>query len=245
MIKVIFYLKPGKTDKNGEEPIYARISFNHQKITISTGKSIFKERWLFTNNLRNPLKIEREKLIKSSLDLFQLNIEKKFLELFRIDANVSLDLLKLEITGNSKIKQNQITILEIMHRHNKFFKKKVDAGERAAASMQKYERATELLLTFIKKNYKLEDIAAVDITSSFVFSLEEYLKFESSFKGKTGIKNNSVVKYMKMFKTACYYCMKMDMIAKNPFTVYDGKLSIKDATFLTQLELENIENKII
>lgn len=243
MLKVIFYQKSDKVDKNGESPIFARLSFNNQKISISTGKAISKERWAFTNNLRNALKLEKEKVIKNSIDLFKLNVEKKFLELFKIDPEVSLDLLKSELTGNSKIKNNEITIMEIMQKHNKFFKRKVDSGERAAASLQKYERASELISSFMKNIYNLNDIPAENISSSFIFNLEEYLKYQSSYKGKTGIKNNSVVKYMKMYKTACYYSMRMDLLIKNPFKAYDGKLNIKDAVFLTQFELDKIENK--
>ncbi|WP_243854629.1 site-specific integrase [Flavobacterium sp. 270] len=73
--------------------------------------------------------------------------------------------------------------------------------------------------------------------------MEQFLKYESSFKDQTGIKNNSVVKYMKMHKTACNYAVKMDLIIKNPFNVYDGRLNVKDAVFLTQQELNTIENK--
>jgi CRISPR/Cas system CMR-associated protein Cmr5 small subunit len=76
MLKVIFYLKAEKVDKNGVSPVFARISCKKRTIAISTGKSISKERWLFTNNLRNVLKLEKEKVIKNSLDLFQLNAEK-------------------------------------------------------------------------------------------------------------------------------------------------------------------------
>lgn len=47
-----------------------------------------------------------------------------------------------------------------------------------------------------------------------------------------------------MYKTACNYSIKMGLIDKNPFAFYDGKLNIKDAVFLTQLELNRIENKI-
>jgi integrase len=35
----------------------------------------------------------------------------------------------------------------------------------------------------------------------------------------------------------------MELIDKNPFNLYDGKLNIKDAVFLTQTELDRIENK--
>lgn len=245
MLKVIFYQKSDKVDKNGESPIFVRLSYKTKRISISTGKSISKERWIFTNNLRNVLKLEKEKVIKNSLDLLQLQTEKKFLELYRIDPDVSLELLKAELSGKRKIKTREITILEVMKKHNNFFERKVDAGERSKASFQKYLRSCDLLRNFIKKQYGFDDIPATDVSNAFVFNLEEYLKYESSFKGQVGIKNNSVVKYMKMFKTACNYCIRMDLIVKNPFDAYDGKLSVKDAIFLTQTELNRIEEKPI
>jgi len=212
---------------------------------MSTGQAIIKERWASTNNLRNQLKIEKEIVIKNLLDLFQLNAAKKFTELFRIDPEVNLQLLKAELTGKVKIDQPEgPTIIDIMETYNIFFTKRVNTGERASASLQKYKRAKDLLSDFITNTYKKEDMPASEISSSFVFKLEQFLKYESSFKDQKGIKNNSVVKYMKMYKTACNYAIKMDLIIKNPFNVYDGRLSVKDAVFLTQQELNTIENKI-
>ncbi|OXA93835.1 site-specific integrase [Flavobacterium hercynium] len=245
MLKVIFYQKSDRVNKNGESPIYARLSYNDRQISMSTGQAILKERWASTNNLRNQLKIEKEIVIKNLLDLFQLNAAKKFTELFRIDPEVNLQLLKAEITGKAQIEQPQgPTIIEILETYNIYFTKRVSSGERAPASLQKYKRAKDLLLNFISSTYKQEDMLASELSSSFVFKLEQFLKYDSSFKDQTGIKNNSVVKYMKMYKTACNYAIKMDLIIKNPFNIYDGRLSVKDAVFLTQQELNTIENKI-
>ncbi|MFH7002142.1 site-specific integrase [Flavobacterium bizetiae] len=245
MLKVLFYQKSDKVNKTGESPIFARLNYNSKNVSISTGQAISKERWASTNNLRNQLKIEKEIVIKNLLDLFQLNAAKKFTELFRIDPEVDLQLLKAELTGKVKIDQPEgPTIIEIMDTYNLFFTKRVNSGERAPASLQKYKRAKDLLLSFISSNYKKEDLPASELSSSFVFKLEQFLKYESSFKEQTGIKNNSVVKYMKMYKTACNYAIKMDLIIKNPFNIYDGRLSVKDAVFLTQQELNTIENKI-
>ncbi|BDU25223.1 site-specific integrase [Flavobacterium sp. GSB-24] len=245
MLKVIFYQKSDRVNKNGESPIYARLSYNDKQISMSTGQAISKERWASTNNLRNQLKIEKEIVIKNLLDLFQLNVAKKFTELFRIDPEVNLQLLKAELTGKDKIDQSQgSTIIVILDTYILFFSKRVNSGERAPASLQKYKRAKDLLLSFINSNYKKEDMPSSELSSSFVFKLEQFLKYESSFKDQTGIKNNSVVKYMKMYKTACNYAIKMDLIIKNPFNIYDGRLSVKDAVFLTQQELNTIESKI-
>lgn len=244
MLKVIFYLKAGKVNKKGESPIFARISLNEKSTTIATGKSISKERWQFTKNLRNVLKLEKEKVLKNSLDLVQLNIEKKFNELVRETSEVSLILLKNKLNGKTKIPTQGASILEIMETHNKYFKRKVAADERSKASLQKYERSKELLKSFIKKQYGCDDLPSDEITSPFIYNLESFLKYESAFKRKIGIKNNSMVKYMRMYKTSFNYSIKMGLIDKNPFNLYDGKLNIKEATFLTQQELNLIENKI-
>jgi integrase len=243
MLKVIFYLKSEKADKNGECSIFARITYKTNRVSLSTGKTISKERWIYTNNLRNLLRLEKEKVLKNYLELYRLNVEKKFNHLFNIDPEVSLEILKAELTGKSKIQTSKTTINEVMQRHKKFFKRKVDAGERSAASLQKYKRSGELLTAFMKKHYTVEDMPVSEISNSFVYNFEEYLKYESSFKGQVGIKNNSVVKYMKIYKTACNYCVRMDLFVRNPFDAYDGKLIVKDAVFLTQQELKLIEEK--
>lgn len=243
MLKVIFYLKAGKFNKNGESPIYARISYKKQSITMASGKSILKERWQFTDNLRSVLKLEKEKVIKNALDLFLIGMGKKFNELLKIDQDFSLQLLKDEFKGETVVKENCVSLIEIMNKHNEFFKKKVNAGERSKASYQKYERAKDLLITFMTKQYGIQDIPLFEVNSAYVYNLESFLKYDSRFKGKTGIKNNSVVKYMRMYKTACKYSIRMGIIEKDPFNLYDGKLHVADAVFLTQEELNLIESK--
>jgi hypothetical protein len=194
MLKVIFYLKAGKANKKGESPIFARISYNQQALTMSIGKSISKERWQFTKNLRNVLKLEREKVLKNSLDLFQLNFKNKFNEMAKVSPDISLLLLKNEFNGKSKIQTKAVSIIEILEKHNTYFERKVNAEERSKASFQKYERSKELLVNFMKQHYHIEDLPSNEISSAFIYNLESFLKYESDFKGKVGIKNNSMVK---------------------------------------------------
>ena len=153
MLKVIFYLKAGKVSKKGESPIFARISYQQQSITMSTGKKILKERWQFTKNLRTVVKLEKEKVLKHSLELFLLNIEKKFNELAKESSDISLVQLKNEFNGKTIIQTQGVSIVEIMQKHNAYFEKKVNAEERSKASFQKYERSKELLVNFMKQQY--------------------------------------------------------------------------------------------
>lgn len=213
MLKVIFYIKTEKANKKGESPIFAKISYRGETTTLSTGKSISKERWLATNRLRSILKIEREKVLKQSLENIAISVEKTFNDLLKADFEVSLSELKKRLGGKDRqAKEKSIGILELFDMYNSYFKKKVESGERSKASMQKYERAKELVQVFIRKNYGTNEFNIKEINGAFIYNLESFLKYESNYKGKIGIKNNSVVKYFKNFKTVCNYCIKIEVI---------------------------------
>jgi len=51
------------------------------------------------------------------------------------------------------------------------------------------------------------------------------------------------VKYFKNLKTICNHAIKMELIEKNPFNIYSGKIKVIDATYLTADELVRIEDK--
>jgi site-specific recombinase XerD len=240
MIKVIFFIKKTKVKLSGECPIYARVILDNKNVSISTGKNISIERWDASNRLRNAVKTEKEKVLKQSLDLFLLKVERTYNDLIRMDDGVSLEELKNIITGNKK--SDVVYLLTIFDKHNEDFRKRVNADERSAASLQKYMRSKDLIKAFLKKKYNLSDIDVKKVNGAFIYNLESYLKYESEYKGVVGIKNNSVVKYFKNFKTVCNYGIKLELLDKNPFNNYDGKLKITEATFLTQDELNTIEN---
>ncbi len=243
MLKIIYFIKSDKATKNGECPIYAKVQYQQQIITMSTKQRISPERWRFTNNLRNPLKLAKEKVTKSSLDSFALLFERKVNLKIRENLVVNLKSIKLEIAGQPKQNKPSLGLIDIFEEHNKAFERKVKVGDRSAASLQKYRRSQALIEAFLQKQYGQSNIPLKSVTGAFIYNLESYLKYDSIYKGKVGIQNNSVVKYFKNFKTVCNYGIKMDLISTNPFAKYDGKLKVKDAVFLTKLELSRIEEK--
>jgi hypothetical protein len=66
MVKTMIYIKKDKAKLNGVCPIYIKIYLNKKTSTFSTGKYISEKRWKETNNLRQPLRNEREKMIKDN-----------------------------------------------------------------------------------------------------------------------------------------------------------------------------------
>lgn len=245
MLKIIYFIKTDRVTKKGECPIYAKISYRGKSITMSTGKFITNERWQFTHHLRGSLKITKEKVMKASLDSLSTLFETKFNLLLKNNSPIDLKAIKDDILGKEKkVTRSKKGIIEIFDIHNAHFEKKVQYGERSAASLQKYNRAKDIIQAFLRKKYKLDTISVEKITSAFIYNLESFMKYESVYKGKVGIKNNSVVKYFTTFKTVCNYGIKLDLIDRNPFTKYDGKIVKKDAVFLTPRELKCIEERV-
>lgn len=241
MVKVYFFLKGGKTKANGEDPIFCKVTLGSKSFDLSTAKSISKERWDATMRLNVKLRSEKEKHTKQALEALQLKIEKCYYELSLLQEHVSLIDLRNKITGKEVTQNSTNLLLEVFKKHNEHFEKLVKSNERSAASLQKYKRSHDLVQNFLKAKYGLEDIEVEKVSSSMIYNLESYMKFESVFKDKVGIDNNSVVKYFSNFKSMCNYGIKMELIDKNPFVRYDGKVRVKEAVFLTQEELNGIE----
>ncbi|QXP58435.1 site-specific integrase [Olleya sp. HaHaR_3_96] len=242
MIKTFFYLKTDKQNNEGESPIYAKIELQGKKTTLSIGKYISKERWNFTNKLRNKLRLNTEKNCKSTIDLIERKIEDAYIELSQHNPDVTLVDIKNKLNGKTT-KIGEIDIIELFKKHNDYFNKKYQTGERSKASLQKYNRAKDLLTNYIKVKHAKASFSITDIDNQFIYNLESYLKYESTFKSKVGISHNSVVKYFQCFKTVCHYGIKRNLIISNPFLTYDEKLVVKEAVFLTKDELERIETK--
>ena len=118
MVQIIYFIKSEKVKSNGECPIYAKIKFGQQSITMSVRQNISLKRWNFTNNLRNPLKLEKEKVIKASLDSLLLNFERKVSQLIRENSLVDLNAIKHDIIGRPFKKEQTIGLLDIFEIHN-------------------------------------------------------------------------------------------------------------------------------
>lgn len=186
MIKTFFYLKTDKQNNEGESPIYAKIKLQGKTTTLSTGRFINKARWDFTNKLRNQLKLNSEKVSRIALDSIETKIESIYFELSKNNPNTNLLDVKNTLNGKSNT-VGDLDILKLFKKHNDYFKKKFEAGERSKASLQKYNRAKDLLTNYIKVKHGKTSFSITDIDNQFVYNLESYLKDESTFKSQVGL----------------------------------------------------------
>lgn len=244
MIKLQYYIRNEKVKANGESPIYLKIAVGRKSVTVSTNKSISKERWDKTSHLNLPPLRPDEKVMKEYFTVLAHKATNLYSDCVREHREINLLELKNELQGKPKEALNGASLLEIIDIHNANFEKLVKINERSPASLQKYRRVKQLIVDFNQKHLGKADVSVAKIDGSYIYNLEAYLKFERAHNHQKGIKNNSVVKYFKNLKTMCNYAIKLDKIEKNPFNKYDGKIKTLEATFLTQEELTSIESKV-
>lgn len=243
MIKIHFYLKMDKIKSNGLCPIYAKLFLHNKSITLSTGKSILKERWEKTDHLRSVYKNPKEKVIKESLDIYEYKAISLYNRLLRENKIINVSDFKDELLDKPKQEVLKMNMLNIIDLHNEYFTKLVNINERAAASLQKYQRVKSIVEEYNLKYFGNKDIDISKINGAYIYNLESYMKFESKYNDKIGIENNSIVKYFKNLKTIFNYAIKLDYLEKNPFNKYNGKINTLEAIFLNMEELSRIEQK--
>lgn len=240
MIKIMYFLRHAKKRVNGEIPIYVKVELQNGSFTLSTGKSVQNDVWEQTHHLRVHVKNAKDKVTKEALEVLSNKIQIAFSKMEREQLKVTPEELKAILQGKNN--SNVATILKIIDFHNEHFAQLVEIKERAPASLQKYNRVGDIVRDFNKKYYGAHDFEVEKMGTAYLYNLEHYMKFEAEYNGIKGIKNNSIVKYFKNLKTICNHAIRFELIQKNPFNKYSGKIKTVEAVFLTSEELESIES---
>ena len=120
MVKTMIYIKKDKTRLNGECPIYIKILLNKKTTTVSTGKYLSEKRWIETNGLRLVLRSQKEKVIKESLNLFILKIEKLYNQIEKFGNTLNIKEFKDKLLDKEPVEVKP-NIMEIMTTHNSHF----------------------------------------------------------------------------------------------------------------------------
>lgn len=240
-LKVSFYLKKDK-QKNKESAIYAKIKLGSSTSTLATGKYICPIRWKKTNMLLQAKRINTEVSLRNYIYDIPMRISDIYHELNK-EKSIHISANDLKETYKGKTENNsKVTLLRLFYFHNKHFKKRVEKKEVSLGSLEKYERIEKIMKEFLLKKHQKNDIPFQSVNSKFIYSFDDYLRYERPNGIVKGISNNTTVKYFSNIKTIMNYCIKNEHVKHNPFLLYDKKIEEVETVFLTKTELERIES---
>jgi site-specific recombinase XerD len=229
---IIFYPRRSKTNRNGEHPIYARVTINGRRLELATKRWTIDEKW-DSNSGRAKGKTESAEVINAHLESFRNNIYDHYRTIIDKGLPVTTESLKSSIHGTTQAKK---TIVAVFEKHNQQAKSRI-GHEFAEGTVERYETTLQHLRQFMRTRYRLSDMPVAQIDNSFINEFEYFLK------NTRECGHNTAVKYIKNFKKIVRICMANGWLIQDPFLNYKSKLRSVERDYLTWEELQAIEQK--
>lgn len=229
---ILFYPRGNDIDKNGNAPIYLRITVNGKRSELSIKRKVLLSRWNSeAGKVRGTTTDVRE--LNKYMDNIKVKIYKIQETLSENQELVTADIIKNVYLGKG-IRHKML--LEIFQNHNDKIERLV-GKEFAPGTIERYKTAKKHVSDYINLEYNLEDIPVKDVDHKFISGLEYYLKTERKCA------HNTAIKYVTNFKKIIRIAFANDWIQKDPFANWKAKLKIVEREFLTEEEIQKMVEK--
>lgn len=231
---ILYFIKRGKTLRNGEAPIYLRITVNGKSTELSIKRSIRPVLWDTTRNKCKGSSDEAKALndyldsVRGQLYTHQQTMQERGKV---IDAKT----LSQAFLG---VGEKQWQLLELFEEHNKNMEQLINK-DYSPLTLQRYKAAHKHLTNFILLQYNSNDIYMNELNHLFVTRFEQYLK------SNIGCQHNSAMKHVKALKKIVNSALANDYIRKDPFSSYSISTKEVKRDCLTKAELERMAEKEI
>lgn len=231
--KILFLVKPSRVQRNGECPVFMRITIDGQRIETTLSLSADPKKW---NKIAEKVigKDRKSQEINNRLDTIKLRI----MEIYRnmeLDGKIITPGSILDCyRGNDE--KNQKTLLSIFKEHNERCRKLKDK-DMSLSTIKRYETCYRHTEEFIKTHYSKNDVLLEEVDYQFIKDYEFFLKTDHNCN------HNSTMKYLKNFKKIIRIALANEWIKKDPFLNFRMTYEEVKRDFLELHELERITKK--
>jgi len=223
MASVALILKANKVDEKGEMPLYIRIIKNRATKFISIGVKVHPDLWDETNH-RVKKKYPNSSRVNAFIATKLAEAEGISVEMETKKSNVSSKKIKEAILGKPSV-----SIIEYVEQYLADLKK--------TGKMGTHDKVNATLLK-LKTYLKNKDLTFDDFDLAFLKKYERYLR--DDLNNATNTIHSNLKIFRKIFNDAVRE--EMIQIQANPFTRFKLTWEKTSKEFLTEAELEAIEN---
>ena len=195
--KVLLYLKRGGLDKSGKAPIMGRITVNRTMAQFSSKLSCTPELWNPRESRLNGKSKEAVK-INAKIDKLLLAINSAFDSLLERKIDFDATTVKEAFQGSV---ETQMTLLRRLDIHIEDMLSRIGIDV-AKSSMSTYIYTRRYLGEFIKKRFKVEDLAFGQLNEHLAYEFQEYV-----LKDK-GLAVDTARHYLAILKKICRLAFK-------------------------------------
>jgi len=231
-LKTLCFIKRTKLLKNGEAPIFIRVTVGLERGEFGVKKSVHPKCWDETKQ-----RVRSSCSGASEINTLLSNQEQRIRTIAEYivfeEKQITPQAIITKIQGK---KEKRRTILEIFRDHNDKVKQ-LSGIDFSAATAQRYETSYMHTQNFIRWKYNKDDYPLDLINQQFINDYELYLKT------KRKCNHNSSTKYLKNFKKIIRIALANNWIEHDPFASIKFKLTPVDAIYLDDDELNALIKK--
>lgn len=204
--KVLLYLKKSGLDKSGKAPIMGRITVNRTMAQFSSKLSCTPELWNPRESRLNGKSKEAVE-INAKIDKLLLAINSAFDSLLERKIDFDATAVKEAFQGSV---ESQMTLLKRLDIHIDDMQSRIGIDV-AKSSMSTYIYTRRYLGEFIKKRFKVEDLAFGQLNEHMAYEFQEYV-----LKDK-GLAVDTARHYLAILKKICRLAFKEGHAEKRYF----------------------------
>lgn len=233
-LNLLFYVKRTKMKKNGEVPIYLRITVDGIRTETSIGRSISPEKWDPRLQLQKG-KSEEARTLNHYLDSLKIKILQDANLLNDRGEDFTAEQIKNRFIG---VKEQPKTLVTVFEEHNKLIKLEENL-KYSHSTVRQYNTTLSRIKEFLATEFQKTDIPLPDLDPIFIRRFELYLRTKYSAD------HNTVMKYLKQVKKVIHFSMELGFIGYDPFIGHKTAFKETSRGYLTEEELLRVENKLL
>jgi len=230
---ILFWADFSRT-KNDQASIYARITVNGKRATISLKRKVLVSDWDVHKNRARGTN-QKSRILNSYLDETYNHLFKCYRDLMNEYKLITAQAVKARYLGND---ENNRSITDIINYHNEDMVNKLKWG-----TQKNYYTTQGYISKFLSKFYKTTDLYLRELDYHFIIKFEKYLRDYVPEDHQKPMGNNTVMKHIERFRKMINLSLKLGWIERDPFINFKAKFIKNERGFLSLEELQEIENK--
>jgi len=227
-----FIIRKNKA-KNGLAPIYARITVDGRRIEMSLKQWIKPMEWNTNKGMARGSR-EEIKSLNHYLEEVRTRLVESYQEMQLQQMQITADAIKSMFLGTN---QKEMTLCKLMDYHNETSKEILTWG-----TLKNYFTTQKYVKRFLKKHLGTTDMFLSRLSYKFITEFEFYLRKYKPKDHHKPMSNNGVMKHMERLRKMVTMAVKMEWLEKDPFEKYQMRFTKVERGYLTESELETIEN---
>jgi integrase len=231
---ILFYIRRDKADEQDNAPIYCRITVDGKRSELAIKRTTQVSKW---DSSKGYVKGHNE--TAKSLNVYIDSIRQKIYEHQKalMDANkpATAEAIKNSFLG---VSQQAKSLFRLFEEHNAHVTQLV-GKDYAPGTAERYETLLKHLKEFALVRYNLTDVFVTDVNHDFIQEFDHFLRT------KHNCANNTASQYLKNFKKIIRQALAKGLMNIDPFLTYKIKFKKVNRGYLTQEEINAIEQKEI